>query len=511
MVEPVSLDWHAKGAVLAPHWRSCIGAGRAAEALRADFQAHLEMVQREMPFSYLRCHGIFHDDMMVYHEEDGRPILNWQYVDKVYDHWLSVGLRPFVELGFMPHDLASGDETVFWWKGNITPPRDWSRWEWLVGQFLEHLMDRFGASEVRQWYFEVWNEPNLPMFWKSADFAAYMELYEHTAASIKRIDPALRVGGPASSGSGDRSGQAPWGTEFLAACRQRAVPIDFFSTHPYPTIHTVDIAGTGQMTWDEPDRLLTDLKGVAEMLAATGFGGLARHFTEWCNSPSPRDLSHDTAFMAPFIVRNNWLARGMADSLTFWALTDIFEETRLGEGPFHGGFGLVNTQGLKKPAYHGYWFLSRLGGVELASGDGFAATRRQDGTRAVLMWNYCHYRQATPLLSGLAASRRGRSPYDLFAAGGAKTFQLEMSGLEDLVRIDSTRFDREHGSVYDAWADMGEPENLSPADVTKLREFTEPQVASEVVRTVDGRLRRDVVVQPHGVTLLELRGSSRDV
>ena len=92
------------------------------------------MVQREMPFQYIRMHGLFHEDMMVYREENSRPIVNWQYVDLVCDHWLSIGIRPFMELGFMPYNLASGEETVFWWKGNITPPKDWARWEWFIEQ-----------------------------------------------------------------------------------------------------------------------------------------------------------------------------------------------------------------------------------------------------------------------------------------------------------------------------------------------------------------------------------------
>ena len=251
----VVVDIDTGGKAVVPHWRVCVGGGRTAEALRAQFQRHLEMVQGDMPFSYLRMHGIFHEDMMVYRESPGGPVLNWQYVDMVYDHWLSVGIRPFVELGFMPYDLASGDATVFWWRGNITPPKDWARWSWLVGRFVEHLAERYGIEEVRRWYFEVWNEPNLGIFWEHADFGAYMELYERTARAIKNIDGALRVGGPASSGAGHEAGQAPWGGAFLAECRRRDLPIDFFSTHPYPTIHTVDLAGRGEMSWDGPDRL----------------------------------------------------------------------------------------------------------------------------------------------------------------------------------------------------------------------------------------------------------------
>ena len=149
----IHFNFNQSGQPYTPYWRVCVGGGRVGEALRADFQKHLEMVQREMPFEYLRMHGLFHEDMMVYREENGRPIVNWQYVDLVYDHWLSIGIRPFVELSFMPYDLASGEDTVFWWKGNITPPKDWDRWEWLIEQFVRHVIARYGLDEVRQWYF----------------------------------------------------------------------------------------------------------------------------------------------------------------------------------------------------------------------------------------------------------------------------------------------------------------------------------------------------------------------
>ncbi len=267
----INFDFNQGGQAYPPYWRVCVGGGRVGEALRADFQKHLEMVQREMPFQYLRMHGLFHEDMMVYHEENGQPILNWQYVDLVYDHWLSIGIRPFVELGFMPYDLASGEETVFWWRGNITPPKDWARWEWLIEQFIRHILERYGLAEVRRWYFEVWNEPSLNFFWKDADFAAYMQLYERTVRTIKRIDSQLRVGGPASHGFGDNVGVPPWGKEFLAACAERNLPLDFFSTHPYPTLYPVDLEGRGYMTWDGPDRLLLDGRGCDRLLRESAY------------------------------------------------------------------------------------------------------------------------------------------------------------------------------------------------------------------------------------------------
>lgn len=497
--EEVAFDARFAGTVLAPVWKKCVGAGRAAEALRADFQRHLEVARKEIGFEYLRCHGPFCDEMMVYREEGGKPVHNWQYLDMVYDHWLSVGIRPFVELSFMPSDLASGDETCFWWRGNITPPKDWARWEGLVRDMVVHFVDRYGLPEVRRWYFEVWNEPDLSFFWKGADFDAYLELYERTARAVKSVAPELRVGGPATSGAEGSTARKPTFAErFLAACAERALPLDFFSTHPYPTFHALDVAGDGAMGWLGPDRLGTDLERIDKLLADNGYAHLERHLTEWNSSPSPRDPSHDTAFMAPFIVRNNSSARGRVSALSFWVVSDIFEEARLGDGPFHGGFGLLNAQGLKKPSFHGYWFLSRLGPAELASGDSFVATRREDGALAIVVWNYCHYRGDARL------ERDVDDPYELFEPGRPRRFELSIAGVEGPVRVATTRFDRSHGSVYDAWVEMGRPVHLSREDVEVLHARAELSTKVEHATLQDGALRRGVVVEPHGVVLVEV-------
>ncbi|MBN1696200.1 MAG: hypothetical protein JW881_01690 [Spirochaetales bacterium] len=488
---------------ITPHWRVCIGGGRVCEALRADFQKHLEMVQLEMPFQYIRMHGLFHEDMMVYREENGQPIVNWQYVDLVYDHWLSIGIRPFVELGFMPYDLASGNQTVFWWKGNITPPKDWARWEWFIEQYIRHVIERYGLTEVRRWYFEVWNEPSLDIFWKDADFDAYMELYARTVRTIKLVDPRLRVGGPSSHGFGDHAGEPPWGEIFLEACAERQLPLDFFSTHPYPTFYPVDLEGKGYMTWDGPDRLLADARGCEKLLQSSAYPDVERHYTEWNSSPSPRDPVHDTAFEAAFIVDNNWRVRGLMDSLSFWVVSDIFEECRQGDTPFHGGFGLVNIQGLKKPSYHGYWFMARLGDELMAEGDSYAITRRLDGTLVVLMWNYCHYRDDAND-SRLLATAKPCEIYDLFDVQAPREFILNLDGVGTSVRLQMTRFDREHGSVYDEWVAMGAPQHILPADLDVLRRRMELDVSVHRLTAPANTLEWTVTVQPFGVTLLEI-------
>src|SRR5579872_3580312 len=121
----IRADYRLEAGPFSRSYATCVGAGRAAEGLRADWQQQLAMAEKAIGFRYIRFHGLLCDEMHVYTEDKtGRPIYNFQYVDKLYDYLLSIGIRPFVELGFMPPDLASGSKTVFWWKGNVTPPRD---------------------------------------------------------------------------------------------------------------------------------------------------------------------------------------------------------------------------------------------------------------------------------------------------------------------------------------------------------------------------------------------------
>jgi len=165
--------------------------------------------------------------MGVYREDkNGNPEYNYMYVDALFDYLHQIGIKPFVELGFMPNYLASGPQTIFWWKGNVTPPNNYDKWAALIQNITQHFTDRYGVDEVKTWYFEVWNEPNLsPGFWTGTQ-EDYFKLYKYTAQAVKKVNSAYRVGGPATAG-------AAWEAELIEFCQQNNLPIDFVSTHAY--------------------------------------------------------------------------------------------------------------------------------------------------------------------------------------------------------------------------------------------------------------------------------------
>ena len=222
----VSADLRQTNGPLDTMFKFCVGAGRANEGLRADWQRQLTYAHRELGFKYIRMHGLFTDDMGVYREDSrGNPEYNWQYIDELYDFLESIGMKPFVELSFMPNALASGRKTIFWWRGNVTPPREMKKWTDFIRAFVLHEQERYSDAEVRTWYFEVWNEPNLSGFFSGTQ-QQYFDLYAATARAIKSVSPDYKVGGPATAG-------CAWVPEFIHFCDTNHAPVDFISTHTY--------------------------------------------------------------------------------------------------------------------------------------------------------------------------------------------------------------------------------------------------------------------------------------
>jgi xylan 1,4-beta-xylosidase len=366
-------------------FKECIGAGRANEGLRADWEQQLAMVKKECDFKYIRMHGLLCDDMGVYKEDSkGHPQYNFQYIDVLYDYLLSIGMKPFVELGFMPSALASGHQTIFWWKGNVTPPKDYTKWADLIRNLVQHFTERYGTGEVKTWYFEVWNEPNLtPAFWTGTQ-EDYFKLYRYTAQAIKSVNKEYRVGGPATAG-------AAWVPEMIEYCSRNSVPLDFISTHTYGVKqgYLDEFGSRGTILSKDPWSVSGDILNSRRQIAHSSMPDLELHYTEWSSSYTPADPIHDSYHQAAYILQKIKQAGNAPNSMSYWVFTDIFEEAGPRFTPFHGGFGLLNYQGIKKPAYYSYSFLNKLGETELMNTDSSSwACKNSKGGVQVLFWDF---------------------------------------------------------------------------------------------------------------------------
>jgi xylan 1,4-beta-xylosidase len=367
-----------------PHfWEQMFGSGRGILTLRESYREDLRQVKQITGFRYVRFHAIFHDEVGVYDENaEGQPTYNFSYVDQIYDGLLANGVRPFVELSFMPKKLAAKEIIqAFWYKPNIAPPKDWAKWDDLITQFTAHLVARYGIDEVSQWYFEVWNEPNLDFWGGEPKQLTYWELYDHTAVAIKAVSPRLRVGGPATA-------QAAWADAFIRHCTDNHIPVDFVSTHVYGNDRAQDVFGT---TEDIPrDKMVCRaVKKVHDQIRASPMPNLPLIWSEFNASYFNEPDVTDSSYMGPWLAETIRQCDGLVDMMSYWTFSDVFEEQGVVKTPFYGGFGLVAEDGIPKPALNAFKLLHNLGDerIELDS-DSVLLTRKKDGSLVLAIWNY---------------------------------------------------------------------------------------------------------------------------
>jgi xylan 1,4-beta-xylosidase len=376
-------------------WKNAISVGRAYDLTRNDLLEHLRYLQREIGYKYCRFHALFHDDMnVVIRDANGQLRYQWHHVDKVYDSLLSIGLRPFVELNPMPSALASGTQRMFHYRMNVTPPKHYEEWRDLVFNFTQHVVQRYGLDEVRQWYFEVWNEPNLSGFW-SGTKDEYWKLYDAAAAGVKAVDASLRIGGPASS-------KANWIAEMIEHCVENDVPLDFVSTHLYPQDEYVEYEDRIGSPHEVGEFFADTVRSVQQTVRDSARPDLEIHWTEW-NTQSTDSTANvtwgdnvyvDNLYGASFIARNCVALDGVCDTFCYWTASDIFEEGPIPTAPFSATYGLVTIHGIPKAHCNAFRLLSKMRGRVLETdlkdapaGFGLCATREADTTH-VLLWNH---------------------------------------------------------------------------------------------------------------------------
>lgn len=445
-----------------------VGADYPGTLIRPESLAQLKTAVDELGFRYIRFHAIFHDVLGTVRVENGRTVYDWTKIDQLYDALLGMGIKPFVELGFTPEAMASSPQTIFFWKGNTSHPEP-KAWRALVDEFVRHLRSRYGAEEVRSWYFEVWNEPNLDGFWERADQKVYFELYEASAQAIKAIDPALRVGGPATAG-------AAWVPEFLDYAHKRGLPVDFIATHTYG----VDGGFLDEKGQDDnrlstnPDAVVGDVRRVRAQIAASQYPHLPLFFTEWSASYNPRDPVHDSYIAAPYILTKLKATRAFAQGMSYWTYSDLFEEAGPPPTPFHGGFGLINREGIRKPAFFAYKYLNLLRGREVPSNDAQSWIAIEGNRTAVLLWDW---QQPKQTLSNRPFFTR------VLPAQEAAPAELRFAGLAPgKYRLSIRRTGFKANDAHTRYLEMGSPATLSPSQLAELQRLS--QDLAETVRTV---------------------------
>jgi xylan 1,4-beta-xylosidase len=470
-----------------------VGADFPGTTIRDANLAQLKEASDELGFRYMRFHNIFADDLGTVKRKEDKLVYDWTRVDYLYDAMLKSGIKPFVELGFTPDALKTSDQTIFYWKGNTSHPRP-DLWKQLVDAFTRHMIERHGLDEVRSWFFEVWNEPNLDGFWQYADQEAYFALYGLTARTLKAIDPNLRVGGPATAG-------AAWVPEFLTYAKATNTPVDFITTHTYGVDYGyLDEEGKMDLQLSKnPDAIIADVKKVRAQIEASAFPGLPLYFSEWSTSYNPRDLSHDSYIAAPYILSKLKAVQGIAQGMSYWVYSDLFEEPGPPSKPFEGGFGLMTKDGVRKPSWFAYKYLHALQGNEIPCADKQVWAARDGAVVSVVAWDF------------QLPDQQGRSNGTFFSKlvpnKPSQPLELVFEGLKPGVYdLSVQRTGYRKNDAYSAYIAMGAPAALSPEQLRDLQTLTLDQ--PERRRTLriggDGKAQIKLAMNSNDIVLARL-------
>ncbi len=445
--ETVAIDAGAPASAFPHFWEKMFGSGRAELTMRDSYRRDMREVKGITGFRYVRFHAILHDELGVYDEDaNGNPIYNFSYVDQIYDGLLANGVKPFVEISFMPKKLASrpGDLHAFWYKQNVSPPKDYAKWDALMTAFAQHLVERYGIDEVASWYFEVWNEPNIDFWTGRPAQQTYFELYDHTARALKAVNPKIRVGGPATA-------QAAWVGDIIAHATQNNVPIDFVSTHVYGNDTAKDVFGDNRPV--PPHQMVcAAVKKVHEQILASPRPTIPLIWSEFNATYANESPITDSIYMGPWMADTIRQCDGMVDIMSYWTFSDVFEEQGPVKQPFYGGYGLIAAGGIPKPAFDAFALLHQLGDERLASSDpNILVTRRKDGTLVLALWNLV----------------------EPDATGPDKNFHLDLHGVSAHASVTVSRVDATHGDTLAAYDRMGKPRYPTQAQIEELRRVAE--------------------------------------
>ena len=475
-----------------------VGADYPGTTGRPENLAQMKTTVDELGFRHVRFHDIFHDVYGTVKKDGDKLVFDFSGIDRLYDALLARGIKPLIELGFTPGVMKTSNLKIFYWQGNTSHPQP-GPWSELIDAFVRHLVQRYGIEEVRKWPFEVWNEPNLDGFWEKADQKAYFDLYANTSRTMKKIDTKLQVGGPATAG-------AAWVPEFLAYAKANDVAVDFITTHTYGVTEGFldEFGKSDRILATDPNSIIGDVRRNRQEIEASAFPGLPLYITEWSTSYNPYDKVHDSYISAPWILNKLVGTRGHAQAMSYWTYSDLFEEPGAPPRAFHGGFGLMTRDGLRKPAWFAYKYLNALRGNEVPSADKQVLAAVDSGKAAVLVWDWQHPDQK--------ATSNGVFFAKPVPNGPAAAVTLNLSNVAaGSYRVQVRRTGHKTNDAYTAYIEMGAPKDLNPEQLATLHTLTQDKPEADRVIKVgkNGKLQWKLPMRSNDVVLVTLEPAKK--
>lgn len=480
-----------------------LSVGRAYACLRSEIQTQIRNTKKNYDVNHLRIRDIFSDDLYIYYEPDGsHPVYNWNSLDSVFDFILSLDARPFPEIGYMPSCLASKKQYANWqYHPNVSHPKSLKKWSELIKRFLTHLIDRYGMQEVRSWYFDFWTNPDLELknpYWYE-DQTSFFEFYLVTYQAFLEIDPQLRLGSPNFS----TINGLPWYEAFFAFCREHHITPAYISAHLYGCEgnYSRDL-GRGYNNYSITNQLLVPehIQKIRSIMDESGFDNSGIIVSDWNLSFLPTDLVRDTCYMGPYICHTFNHSLFQLKGLSFWSLSDNYEDFFPDTKLFQGGPGMLDYHGLKKAAYNTVSLLGMLGDQILSRGENYIFTKKNEEYQ-LLLYNLAKFDYMYSIIDQSAIDATHR--YNIYSNTENRMFQISIKLPRGTWYIKKYEVNRQYGSAYDIWGQIGFPPVLSKDIEDYIRESSVPHI-SYSYQDIEHTLLLDESVPAHGILLLKI-------
>ena len=496
IISKITIDTSEKGTTFIK-WKQLASVGRAYDCLRADLQVQIRLAKIELGIEYLRFHGIFSDEMrVVTRDKDGKLIFCWQYVDIVCDFLYGQGIHPIIDFTFMPQAISSKDITVFWYKGNIAKPNRIEEWQGLVHSYVTHCINRYGITEVRKWYFEIWNEPDYMWGGTTED---YYDLFKATALTLRSVDDELKITGP--SVMSPKGENLSWVERFIGFVNEEKLSLDVFSYHIYGEDDYTMKNGSIVPQLGDKEYFTSSIEEFERYIERLEVPVKEVFITEYNISAMHRNYLLDTMFAACHMLYNFIKNHNKVNGIVTWTLSDIFEEDDEPDGPFYGGFGMITKEGIRKPTWYAQKFLSQLGDEVLQQEEEYIVTRRGEDIQ-ILAFSYAFYDDLYRAGDRSLLTFDHRN--DVFGSKDDLQFHFDFNKINGLYEKREYILDREHGSAYDIYERMGLYDNLSAEDVTYLSSMARPHIKVNTI-SVHNELTIDMHIPPHGICMIQLK------
>lgn len=506
----IRLNGQKHNGVLKHSWRNILNVASAFDLLISDIQEIVTKIQHEIGFKYIHFTGIFSDDLRVCSRlPNGKLVFNFAYIDKILEFVLGQGLKPFIQLTYMPNAIAANTSRRLF-NSIVSAPGSDDEWCQLVSEFLNHIISNYSLEEVSSWYFSIWNQPDTPeKLYGFGDDARFLKFYTKTFRTIKDCSEALQIAmTPTFYVLNDN--YTNWYLDFIRKCRRHDCLPDALSFTYYDTTlftehnrsrQNFGFVETMQLSIDE-NSFTAFIDKIIKERRELGLENIPIYLTEWNSNPSQQDLLNDTCFKSCYIVKNILQNYDRIYSFGYWSLSDLMGEAPLPENQFFGGLGLFTKDGIPKPVYYALTILNKLGGEFIDQGEGWFASRDGDAYK-IILYNYRHFSKLYAMGEKFDMSFTDR--YTVFEPSQTLDVHLQISDVENgsyLVR--ETTLNRGNGSAFDTWVEMGALEPDNEEELETLRHKSVPMQSKYILPVKNGAIEADAMLDMLEVRLITI-------